>query len=305
MQRVARPICSVTLRGIKSIEGRASCAPMWREFSTAVATAGESSTSSKRPRTTAKPARLAPRDDGHERHNKVKGVRTTSDESFNIHLALDEVKANAWARFDEGVDIAIQLNVDPRKPNQNIRGIAKLPNGSGRTVRVAVFATGDSAAEAKAAGADLVGSDELVESIQKGNLDFDALIATPELMGMVGKLGRILGPRGLMPNPKLGTVTKNVGDAVKESKAGAIQFRVEKKGIIHCGVGRVSFTNQALIENIRSLMVSISDAKPEGLKGAFVQQVKLTSTMGPGVAVDLPSADPSSSKFMLHPDELK
>lgn len=270
---------------------RATCAPVRSivsEFSTAPEASNET------PRTTS----------GKVRHNKVKGVKK-SYESFNVHMALNEVKAKAWARFDEGVDIAIQLNVDPRKPNQNIRGVAKLPNGSGRNVRVAVFATGDGAIEAKKAGANIVGSDELVKAIQAGNMDFDALIATPELMGMVGKLGRILGPRGLMPNPKLGTVTKNVGEAVKEAKSGAIQFRVEKKGIVHCGVGRVSFTNEALVENIRSLLISISDAKPEGHKGAFMQSVFLSSTMGPGVPIDLPSVDPSNPKFMLHPDSLK
>lgn len=282
------------VRSLTVSSARASGA-LTREFSSPAAAQSGSSASRRLPR----------REDGHVRHNKVPASERKSYESgMNVHHALDEVRNNAWARFDEGVDIAIRLNVDPRKPNQNIRGIAKLPNGSGRLVRVAVFASGDSAKEAKEAGAELVGSEDLVEEIQKGNLNFDALIATPELMGMVGKLGRILGPRGLMPNPKLGTVTKNVGSAVKDSKAGAIQFRVEKKGIIHCGVGRVSFENRSLVENIRSLMLAISDAKPEGLKGSYIQSVSLTSTMGPSVPVDLPSVDPSSPKFMLSVEDL-
>jgi large subunit ribosomal protein L1 len=251
--------------------------------------------------------RLPRRDDGRVRHNKGKGsdqIKKTYDKGLNIYNAIDEVKENSWVRFDEGIDLAIQLNVDPRKPNQAIRGVAKLPHGSGRLVRVAVFASGPDAAKAKEAGADIVGAEDLAAIIQSGTMEFDSLIATPEMMGMVGKLGRILGPRGLMPNPKLGTVTKNVAEAVKESKAGAIQFRVEKKGIIHCGIGRISFTSDKLLDNIRSVMVAISEAKPEGLKGSYFKQVMITSSMGPSVPVDLPNVDPSSMRFMLKPEEI-
>ena len=298
LQRVASKALTLTSRAGSRARASAGNVPALgvldvASFSTAPAAKGA-----------ARRERLPAREDGHERHNKVKGIKSKYDKGLNVHLAIEEVKANAWARFDEGVDIALQLNVDPRKPNQNIRGIAKLPHGSGRNVRVAVFATGSAAAEALDAGADIVGSDELLASIQKGNLDFDALIATPEMMGMVGKLGRILGPRGLMPNPKLGTVTKQVGDAVKSSKAGAIQFRVEKKGIIHAGIGRVSFSEEKIAENIRSLMTSIADSKPEGLKGSFFAKASLSSSMGPGVPVELTSVDPSSTKFMLTTEEL-
>jgi large subunit ribosomal protein L1 len=252
----------------------------------------------------ANPPRPPPRTDNHVRHNKVKGARSQFETPLNIHEAIDAVKSNAWARFVEGVDIAVKLNLDPRKSNQNIKGVAKLPSGTGRAKRVAVIATGDDASKATAAGADLVGSDDLLKAITAGEINFDALIATPEMMGQVGKLGRILGPRGLMPNPKLGTVTKDVTRAVRDSKSGSVTFRVEKKGIIHAGIGRVNMDNEKLLDNIRSFMVSISDAKPEGLKGAYFLGCSISSSQGPGVPVEMATVDPSNAKFMLTPAQI-
>ena len=251
-----------------------------------------------------KPPRLPPRDDGRVRHNKIKGERSPFTTPMNIHGALDTVKANSWVRFDEGIDIAVQLNLDPRKANQNVKGVAKLPAGSGKKVRVAVLAQGEDANNALNAGADIVGAEDLVQKISSGELNFDVLIATPEMMGQLGKLGRILGPRGLMPNPKLGTVTKEVSRAVKDSKGGKVSFRVDKKGIMHAGIGRVSFTHEQLIDNVRSLMVGILDVKPEGLKGAYFQRVFLNSSQGPGIPVELATVDPSNVKFMLTPEQL-
>jgi len=219
----------------------------------------------------------------------------------NIHYAIEIVKESAWAKFDETVEIAVNLGVDPRKPNQSIKGVAVLPNGTGKTVRVAVIATGQDAHEAKLAGADAVGAEDLIARIQAGDIPFDRVIATPEVMSMVGKIGKILGPRGLMPNPKMGTVTKDVAKAIKAARAGTVQFRVEKNGIIQAGIGKVSFSIEKLVENIRSLMVAIADVKPENYKGKYILSASLCSTMGPGVPIELGTIEPSSAKFMLHP----
>ena len=196
------------------------------------------------------------------------------------------VKERAVAKFDETIEVALNLGVDPRHADQMVRGVANLPNGSGRSARVAVFARGDRAEEAKKAGADIVGAEDLVESVQKGTIDFDRCIATPDMMPLVGRLGKILGPRGLMPNPKVGTVTNDVTQAVRDAKGGAVEFRVEKAGIVQAGVGKASFTAEALTENIRALTDAVSKAKPSGAKGTYLKRIALTSTQGPGVRVD-------------------
>jgi len=203
-----------------------------------------------------------------------------------LDQAVKLVKANATAKFDESVEIAVNLGVDPRHADQQVRGVVSLPSGTGRDVRVAVIAKDAKAAEATAAGADIVGAEDLVERIQGGFLDFDRVIATPDMMALVGRLGKILGPRGLMPNPRVGTVTPNVGQAVKDAKGGAIEFRVEKSGIVHAGVGKASFTEEAITANVRALMDALAKAKPSGAKGVYVKRVSLSSTMGPGVKVD-------------------
>jgi large subunit ribosomal protein L1 len=204
--------------------------------------------------------------------------------------ALDEavkmVKERATAKFDETIEIAMNLGVDPRHADQMVRGVCNLPNGSGRTVRVAVFAKGPKADEAKAAGADIVGAEDLVETINAGKIEFDRCIATPDMMGLVGRLGKVLGPRGLMPNPRVGTVTMDVTGAVKGAKGGAVEFRVEKAGIVHAGVGKASFTEKALVENIRAFVDAVNKAKPAGAKGTFIKKVSIKSTQGPGVKVD-------------------
>src|SRR5919199_2319232 len=205
---------------------------------------------------------------------------------YRLDEAVRLVKDRAKAKFDETVEVAMNLGVDPRHADQMVRGVAQLPNGTGRQVRVAVFARGDKADEARAAGADVVGAEDLVEQIQGGNIDFDRCIATPDLMPLVGRLGKVLGPRGLMPNPKVGTVTADVAGAVRASKGGAVEFRVEKAGIVHAGVGKASFTAEALTENIRAFADAVQRAKPTGAKGTYVQRVAVTSTMGPGVRVD-------------------
>jgi large subunit ribosomal protein L1 len=205
-------------------------------------------------------------------------------------LALPEavklVKANAKAKFDESVEIAVNLGVDPRHADQQVRGVVNLPSGTGREVRVAVIAKDAKAAEATAAGADIVGAEDLVERIQGGFMEFDRVIATPDMMALVGRLGKVLGPRGLMPNPRVGTVTPNVAQAVKDAKGGAIEFRVEKAGIVHAGIGKASFTEDALLANVRALLDALNKAKPSGAKGTYVKKVSLSSTMGPGVKVD-------------------
>ena len=201
--------------------------------------------------------------------------------------AIKLVKANASAKFDESVEISVNLGVDPRHADQQVRGVVALPSGTGRDVRVAVIAKDAKAAEATAAGADIVGAEDLVEKVQGGFMDFDRVIATPDMMALVGRLGKVLGPRGLMPNPKVGTVTMNVGQAVKDAKGGAVEFRVEKAGIVHAGVGKASFTEDALLANVRALIDALNKAKPAGAKGTYVKKISLSSTMGPGVKVDL------------------
>lgn len=225
--------------------------------------------------------------------------------AFNVNDAVVKLREASWAKFDETVELAVSLNLDPRKPNQSIKGVARLPHGVGKVVRVAVFATAENATAAKQAGADVVGTEDLLARIQSGDMPFDTIIATPDMMSMVSKIGKVLGPRGLMPNPKMGTVTNDVAKAVKTAKAGAVQFRVEKKGIVQAGVGKLSFSNEALLENIRAFMIAVADVKPEGLKGAYMNQIYLSSTMGPGILVELPSADPNSAKFMKTVAELK
>ncbi|WP_430512644.1 50S ribosomal protein L1 [Pannonibacter phragmitetus] len=212
-----------------------------------------------------------------------------SNKFYGLGEALTLLKDRAKVKFDETIEVAINLGVDPRHADQMVRGVCVLPNGTGKTVRVAVFARGDKAEEAKAAGADIVGAEELVNEVQGGKIDFDRCIATPDMMPLVGRLGKVLGPRGLMPNPKVGTVTPDVASAVRDAKGGAVQFRVEKAGIIHAGVGKVSFTQDALVENIRALVDAVQKAKPSGSKGQYMRRVALSSTMGPGVKVDLAS----------------
>ena len=202
---------------------------------------------------------------------------------------FDLAKQNATTKFDETVEIAMNLGVDPRHADQMVRGVVNLPNGTGRSVRVAVFAKGDKAEEAKKAGADIVGAEELAEDIQKGKIDFDRCIATPDMMPLVGKLGKVLGPRNLMPNPKVGTVTADVTEAVKGAKGGAVEFRVEKEGILHAGVGKASFSEDALVANIKAFTNAVTKAKPTGVKGIFVKRVAISSTMGPGVKIEVTS----------------
>ena len=211
------------------------------------------------------------------------------DAFYDAAQAVKMVKARAKAKFDETIEISLNLAVDPRKADQNVRGTVMLPNGTGKSLRVAVFAKGERAEEAKAAGADIVGAEDLAEKVQAGQIEFDRCIATPDMMAIVGRLGKILGPRGLMPNPKLGTVTANVGEAVKAAKGGQVEYRAEKAGIVHAGVGKASFTEDALIENVRAFVGAISRAKPSGVKGTFIRKVSLSSTMGPGLKVEISS----------------
>jgi len=206
---------------------------------------------------------------------------------YPLTEAVSLLKGAANAKFDESIEIAMNLGVDPRHADQMVRGVVALPHGTGKTVRVAVFARGPKADEAKEAGADLVGAEDLMEQIQAGNMDFDRCIATPDMMGVVGRLGKVLGPRGLMPNPKLGTVTMNVAEAVAAAKAGQVQFRVEKAGIVHAGIGRASFSEAQLVENIKSFVDAINKAKPTGAKGVYLKKIAISSTMGPGVKLDV------------------
>ena len=200
--------------------------------------------------------------------------------------AIKLVKDNAKAKFDESVEIAVNLGVDPRHADQQVRGVVTLPSGTGRDVRVAVFAKDAKAAEATAAGAEHVGAEDLYEKISGGFMDFDRVIATPDMMALVGRLGKVLGPRGLMPNPKVGTVTPNVGQAVKDAKGGAVEFRVEKAGIVHAGIGKTSFTQEAIEANVKAFVDALQRAKPSGAKGTYVKKISLASTMGPGFKVD-------------------
>lgn len=206
---------------------------------------------------------------------------------YTLDEAVKLVKANATAKFDETVEIAINLGVDPRHADQMVRGVIELPNGTGRQQRVAVFARDDKAEEAKAAGAEIVGAEDLMETIQGGTIDFDKCIATPDMMPLVGRLGKVLGPRNLMPNPKVGTVTTDVAEAVRSAKGGAVEFRVEKEGIVQAGVGKASFSEEQLAGNIRALVTAVQKARPSGAKGAYMKRLAISSTMGPGVKLDM------------------
>ncbi|SIS65972.1 50S ribosomal protein L1 [Phaeovulum vinaykumarii] len=211
--------------------------------------------------------------------------------NLSVEDAVKLIKSTASAKFDETLEIAMNLGVDPRHADQMVRGVVTLPNGTGKTVRVAVFARAAKADEAKAAGADIVGAEDLMEAIQGGKIDFDRCIATPDMMPLVGRLGKILGPRNLMPNPKVGTVTMDVTAAVAAAKGGEVQFKVEKAGIIHGGIGKVSFSEEALAQNVRAFVGAVAKAKPAGAKGTYLKKVSLSSTMGPGVSLDLSSAN--------------
>ncbi|WP_339834622.1 50S ribosomal protein L1 [uncultured Parvibaculum sp.] len=206
--------------------------------------------------------------------------------AYGLGEAVKLVKERATAKFDETIEVAISLGVDPRHADQMVRGVVALPNGSGRSVRVAVFAKGDKADQAKAAGADIVGAEDLAEIVQGGKIDFDRCIATPDMMPLVGRLGKVLGPRGLMPNPKVGTVTPDVAEAVKAAKGGAVEFRVEKAGIVHAGVGKASFSEEQILGNVRALVDAVQKAKPAGAKGTYIKRIAISSTMGPGVKVE-------------------
>ena len=206
--------------------------------------------------------------------------------AYAVAEAVKIIKERAKAKFDETVEIAVNLGVDPKHADQMVRGVCNLPNGSGRTARVAVFAKGAKADEARAAGADIVGAEDLVETVSKGTINFDRCIATPDMMGLVGRLGKVLGPRGLMPNPRVGTVTMDVTSAVKGAKGGSVEFRVEKAGIVHAGVGKASFSEEALVQNIKAFVDAVVKAKPSGSKGTYLKKVSLSSTMGPGLKLD-------------------
>lgn len=211
-------------------------------------------------------------------------------ENLSVEDAVALVKGSASTKFDETVEIALNLGVDPRHADQMVRGTVTLPAGTGKSVRVAVFARGDKADEATAAGADIVGAEDLMQAIQGGEINFDRCIATPDMMPIVGRLGKILGPRNLMPNPKVGTVTMDVADAVKAAKGGEVQFKAEKAGVVHAGVGKVSFDDGKLVENVRAFVSAVTKAKPTGAKGTYVKKISLTSTMGPGVSIDVSNA---------------
>jgi large subunit ribosomal protein L1 len=221
--------------------------------------------------------------------NQTKRIKAWTGDRLAAHpvdAAIRLVKENAKAKFDESIEIAVNLGVDPRHADQQVRGVVNLPSGTGRDVRVAVIARDAKADEAKAAGAEIVGAEELVERIQGGFMEFDRVIATPDMMALVGRLGKVLGPRGLMPNPRVGTVTPNVGQAVKDAKGGAIEFRTEKTGIIHAGIGKASFTDEQIAANVRALVDALNKAKPSGAKGTYIKKISLSSTMGPGFRID-------------------
>ena len=211
-------------------------------------------------------------------------------ENLSVEDAVALVKANATSKFDETIEIAVNLGVDPRHADQMVRGVVGLPNGTGKDVRVAVFARGPKAEEAQAAGADIVGAEDLMETVQGGQIDFDRCIATPDMMPIVGRLGKVLGPRNLMPNPKVGTVTMDVAEAVKGAKGGEVQFKAEKAGVVHAGVGKASFDEAKLVENVQAFIKAVAKAKPTGAKGAYMKKISLTSTMGPGVTIDVATA---------------
>ena len=220
---------------------------------------------------------------------RLKNIADKIDRNHDYSLsdAVKLVKENATAKFDETVEVAMNLGVDPRHADQMVRGMVQLPHGTGKTIRVAAFARGDKAKEAKAAGADIVGAEDLAEKIEAGEINFDRCVSTPDLMPVVGKLGRVLGPKGLMPNPKLGTVTQDVTEAVQGAKGGQVEFRVEKAGLIHAGVGKASFEEKALSENVSALVNAVSRSKPSGAKGTFIKRVSISSTMGPGIKLDV------------------
>ncbi|SFP18345.1 large subunit ribosomal protein L1 [Cohaesibacter marisflavi] len=224
---------------------------------------------------------------------RIRAAREKVDATatYSLEEAVKLIKEASKTKFDETVEIALNLGVDPRHADQMVRGVCQLPAGTGKSVRVAVFARGDKAEEAKAAGADIVGAEDLVEIVQGGKIDFDRCIASPDMMPLVGRLGKVLGPRGMMPNPKVGTVTPDVAQAVKDSKGGSVEFRVEKAGIVHAGVGKVSFEEAALVENVKAFVSAVSKAKPAGAKGAYMEKLSLSSTMGPGLTVDLASVE--------------
>lgn len=229
------------------------------------------------------------------------GKRTTASRAafagktdVTVEEAVSLVKSNAAAKFDETVDIALNLGVDPRHADQMVRGVVSLPNGTGKTVRVAVFARGPKAEEAQAAGADIVGAEDLMEIVQSGKIDFDRCIATPDMMPIVGRLGKVLGPRNLMPNPKVGTVTMDVTDAVAKAKGGEVQFKAEKAGVVHAGVGKASFDEAKLVENIRAFVEAVAKARPTGAKGAYMKKIVVSSTMGPAVSINVENAAPAA-----------
>ena len=223
---------------------------------------------------------------------RMKAAKEAFDGKADLSIAeaVELVKANANAKFDETVEIAVNLGVDPRHADQMVRGTVTLPAGTGKSVRVAVFARGEKADEAKAAGADIVGAEDLMETVQSGKIEFERCIATPDMMPIVGRLGKVLGPRNLMPNPKVGTVTMDVKAAIEAAKGGEVQFKVEKKGIVHAGVGKASFDASALAENVKAFVQAVAKAKPAGAKGAYMKKVSLSSTMGPGVSIDVGEA---------------
>ena len=219
---------------------------------------------------------------------RVRNARDLVDrnKSYSLAEAVELLKKTANTKFDETIDVAMNLGVDPKHADQMVRGVCNLPNGSGRSVRVAVFARGDKADEAKAAGADVVGAEDLVEQVQSGNINFDRCIATPDMMALVGRLGKVLGPRGLMPNPRVGTVTMDVTKAVQDAKGGAVEFRVEKAGIVHAGVGKVSFDPDKIAENVKAFVEAVNRARPTGAKGTYIKKLSIKSTMGPGIRLD-------------------
>ncbi len=222
---------------------------------------------------------------------RIKAARDGLDVAklYEIDEAVKLLKGKATAKFDETIEVAMNLGVDPKHADQQVRGVCALPNGSGRNIRVAVFARDAKADEAKAAGADIVGAEDLMEQVQKGQINFDRCIASPDMMGLVGRLGKVLGPRGLMPNPRVGTVTPNVAEAVKAAKGGAVEFRAEKAGIVHAGIGKASFDEQKLIENIKAFVAAVIKEKPAGAKGTYLKRVVIKSTQGPGIKLDLQS----------------
>ena len=223
---------------------------------------------------------------------RTKAAREAFEGKSNVTVeeAVSLVKAHAKAKFDETVEIAVNLGVDPRHADQMVRGVVTLPNGTGKSMRVAVFAKGDKAEEAKAAGADIVGAEDLMETVQGGTIEFDRCIATPDMMPIVGRLGKVLGPRNLMPNPKVGTVTPDVTEAVKAAKGGEVQFKVEKAGVVHAGIGKASFDEKALVENVRAFIDAVAKAKPAGAKGGYMKKIAISSTMGPGISISTDNA---------------